>query len=144
MQILAAAQDDSLGGLAQTPGFWGVCASPLSADRESQVHGSLDSPRSGRKIVAHGASRGYGSIPLTPAPLPAARGEGCRGRGEGSFPTARALGYGLAPLTGLAPAPHFRGSQAGADPWFLGSAISRRDHLAARNSREYILRQYAV
>jgi hypothetical protein len=26
----------------------------------------------------------------------------------------------------------------------LGSAISRRDHLAARNSREYILRQYAV
>ena len=36
------------------------------------------------------------------------------------------------------------GPRAGADPGFLGSAISRRDHLAARNSQEYILRQYAV
>jgi hypothetical protein len=35
-------------------------------------------------------------------------------------------------------------SRAGADPGFWGSAISRRNQLAAKNSREYILRPDAV
>jgi len=41
------------------------------------------SPRSGRKRVAHGVSRGFVRPSLTPVPSPARAGEGCRRRGEG-------------------------------------------------------------
>ena len=115
----AAAQDDSLGGLAQTPGFRGP--------RQPAQRAEDRSPRRQPWVREH---------PLTPAPLPAARGEGRRGssasrrRGEGSFPRARALGYDPAPLTGLAPAPRCRGLQLSVPLYSQALRQAWRSHLS--------------
>ena len=59
----------------------------------SQNFADEASPGSGRKNVAHGASRGCAGPSLTPFPSPALAGEGCRRRGEGSNP--HGLRHGL-------------------------------------------------
>jgi len=55
-----------------------ACASVVSQKFVEYV-----SPRSGRKRVAHGVSRGIVRPSLTHVPSPARAGEGCRRRGEG-------------------------------------------------------------
>jgi hypothetical protein len=72
------------------------CSSVLSQKFVDEV-----SPQSGRKKVAHGVSRGYGSPPSPPSPLPPARERGAEGGVRALSPRAGALGYDLAPLTGL-------------------------------------------
>ena len=62
------------------------------------------SPRSGRKNVAHGVSRGSMRFPSRPSPLPPERERGVRQPTDGvraAPPRACALGYYPAPLTGL-------------------------------------------
>ena len=62
------------------------------------------SPRSGRKGVVDGVSRGYGNPPSPTSPLPLARERGVRqltDRVRALFPRADALAYDLEPLTGL-------------------------------------------
>ena len=59
------------------------------------------SPRSGRKNVAHGVSRGSASPPSPPSPLPLGRERGAEGGVRALHPRACALGYNLPPLTGL-------------------------------------------
>ena len=59
------------------------------------------SPRSGRRHLAHGVSRGSASPPSPPSPLPLGRERGAEGRVRGIQPRAYALGYYLPPLTGL-------------------------------------------
>jgi hypothetical protein len=49
----------------------------------SQMFVEHVSPRRGRKLVAHGVSRGFVRLSLTPVPSPARAGEGCRRQGEG-------------------------------------------------------------
>ena len=59
------------------------------------------SPRSGRKNVAHGVSRGSANAPSPPSPLPLERERGAEGGVRAIEPRADALGYILSPLTGL-------------------------------------------
>ena len=59
------------------------------------------SPRSGRKNVAHGVSRGSARPPSPPSPLPLGRERGAEGRVRALRPRACALGYDLPPVTGL-------------------------------------------
>ena len=63
------------------------------------------SPRSGRKNVAHGVSRGSASPPSPPSPLPPARERGAEGGVRAVQPRAHALGYYIPPLTGLRKGP---------------------------------------
>ena len=64
------------------------------------------SPRSGRNIVAHGASRGkIAPHPASGTPLPAVRGEGKGVRG-GHNPRAHARGYMMPPLRGWSAVNH--------------------------------------
>ena len=67
----------------------------------SQKFVEYASPRSGRKNVAHGVSRGSRRPPSPPAPLPLVRERGAEGGVRAVPPRAYALGYFLAPLTGL-------------------------------------------
>ena len=65
------------------------------------------SPRSGRKNLAHGVSRGSMRSPSPPSPLPPERQRGARGGVRAAPPRACALGYYLSPLMGLrAHGPH--------------------------------------
>ena len=57
--------------------------------------------RSGRKNLAHGASRGSAARTLTPVPSPARRERGAEGGVRAIQPRARALGYYLSPRPGL-------------------------------------------
>jgi len=61
------------------------------------------SPRSGRQLVAHGASRGseHRTRTLTPVPSPARRERGAEGGVRAIQPRAHALGYSISPLAGL-------------------------------------------
>jgi len=59
------------------------------------------SPRSGRKNLAQGVSRGSGGPPSPPSPLPPARERGAEGGVRAIQPRACALGYYLPPLPGL-------------------------------------------
>jgi len=59
------------------------------------------SPRSGRKNVAHGVSRGSMRFPSRPSPLPPERERGAKGGVRAAPPRACALGYYPSPLTGL-------------------------------------------
>ena len=59
------------------------------------------SPRSGRKNLAHGVSRGSTNALSPPSPLPLKRERGAEGGVKAVGPRADALGYNLSPLTGL-------------------------------------------
>jgi len=63
------------------------------------------SPRSGRKQIAHGVSRGFVGHSLTPVPSPARAGEGCRRRGE------------VRPTQGLRPGLLYDAPDGAAGPW---------------------------
>jgi hypothetical protein len=55
-------------------------------------------PREGRKIVAHGVSRGKNALPRLRHPSPAGAGEGMGEREGTRKPTACAMGYIMPPV----------------------------------------------
>jgi len=73
----------------------------MSSSAPSQKLPREVSPRSGRKNLAHGVSRGSMRAPSSPAPLPPERERGAEGGVRAVQPRACALGYYLSPLTGL-------------------------------------------
>ena len=89
--------------------FW--AGNPITSSAVSQKFVEYVSPRSGRKHVARGVSRGFGRTALTPIPSPARAGEGCPstdGRGEGCFSQGLRPGLLSAAPAGAVEAPSNR------------------------------------